>query len=56
MRSARAVVARQTDNEKTNKRRCEPHGQINKRRTKNEENLPLTPSKGRAVTKFCKLF
>ena len=37
VRAARAVVARQTDNEKTNKRRCEPHGQINKRRRKDEE-------------------
>ncbi|WP_181464136.1 hypothetical protein [Capnocytophaga ochracea] len=26
------------------------------KRPNDEENLPLTPSKGRAVTKFCKLF
>ena len=31
------VVARQADKQLTNKRRCEPHGQINKRRRKDEE-------------------
>jgi len=31
------VVARQADKQLTNKRRCEPHGQINKRRRKDEQ-------------------
>ena len=31
------VVARQADKQLTNKRRCEPHGQINKRRRKEEQ-------------------
>jgi len=42
VRATRAVVARQADNEKTNnewtnKRRCEPHGQMNEWRTMNEQ-------------------
>jgi len=39
------VVARQADDEKANKRRCEPHGQIKKRLVRS----PRTPEGGQAL-------
>jgi len=33
----KTVRAARADKEKTNKRRCEPHGQLKKRRTKDEQ-------------------
>ena len=33
----KTVRATRVDEQKTNKRRCEPHGQIKKRRTKDEQ-------------------
>ena len=40
---------RTKDEQKTNKRRCEPHGQINKRRRKYPLPIPL-PRRGSVVT------
>ena len=37
VRAAQAVVARQADNEKTNKRRTKDEQKTNKRRTKDEQ-------------------
>ena len=41
VRATQAVVARQADNEKTNKRRTKDEQKTNKRRTMNEDKIKL---------------
>ncbi|WP_181463725.1 hypothetical protein [Capnocytophaga ochracea] len=51
VRAAQAVVARQADNEKTNKRRTKDEQKTNKRRTKDEQMTVRAARADREMTK-----